>query len=292
MTIRVANPDAEPKIYTPGMHDDGRGVVQYILEVTHGIHDHWKKSEEHPLRWGYTYHERFVDQLPFIFQRIKADWDEKKGQWANGMGRPSGRDYQFAIWRAGEDIILEQPDAPCFQLGQIRLLQDSKGDLKMNYQTHWRSRDLLKAWNENNVAQVELMKLMRNKISNMLDVPVELGSYIDHSSSLHLYGLYFDRDALEKRIEIMQNRSLEELSMDMETFLSSGIDGGSAEELKRLVAAQTDAADKGHGLNLSGRNLETLGYDLENFRYPSDWDAPWPARWGEKPDITKLARVI
>ena len=44
ITVTVKNPDSEPKLYTPGIHDDGRGVMQYILEVTHGIHNHWLKN--------------------------------------------------------------------------------------------------------------------------------------------------------------------------------------------------------------------------------------------------------
>ena len=74
----------------------------------------------------------------------------------------------------------------------------------MNYQTNWRSRDLLKAWNENNIAQVELMKGFRNKIQDMLQVPVKLGSYTDHSDSLHLYGLYYQNDGLEGQVERMK----------------------------------------------------------------------------------------
>ena len=96
--IRVSNPDSEPKIYSPGMQESIIGTMQYILEVTHGIHNHWKKDADHPTRWGYTYNERFVDQIPFILDRIKHEYAEK--------GRITGRDYQFAIWRAGEDIIL------------------------------------------------------------------------------------------------------------------------------------------------------------------------------------------
>ncbi len=52
MIVRVNNPDSEPKIYSPGIVEDGRGIMQYSLEVTHGIHNHWKKSEEHPEFWG------------------------------------------------------------------------------------------------------------------------------------------------------------------------------------------------------------------------------------------------
>jgi len=282
MIVTVLNPDAEPKIYSPGIHDDPRGVMQYILEVTHGIHDHWKKDAEHPHRWGYTYHERFVDQIPFVMQRIKADWEEKKGQWFEGNGRPSGRDYQFAIWRAGEDIILEQEDPPCWQLGQLRFLQDSEGGLVMNYQTNWRSRDLLKAWNENNLGQIQLMKNFRDKIQDMLQVPIKLGSYTDHSDSLHLYGLYYERDNLEKQIEQMKQDGWEKRSMALEDYLYDPA------ELKGLISAQSDAEAAGHGTNQSESTLKKLGYDLT--KYPVSWDS-WDPAFDAEPNPSLLARV-
>lgn len=280
----ILNPDAEPKIYYPGIHNDARGEMQYILEVTHGIHDHWKKDAEHPDRWGYTYHERFIDQIPFVLKRIKADWDEKKGQWADGKGRPSGRDYQFAIWRAGEDILLSQPDAPCWQLGQIRFLQDNEGNLVMNYATNWRSRDLLKAWNENNLAQIELMKCFRDKISNMLGVDIKLGSYIDHSDSLHLYGAYYQENNLEKQIKQMKRDGWEEKSMTLEDFFDNPI------KLKRIISAQMCAESLGYGLNQSEPTLEKLGYDLDKFTYPKSWDS-WDVKFDAEPNINLLARV-
>ena len=184
ITVGVKNPDSEPKIYYPGIHDDGRGIMQYILEVTHGIHNHWKKCPEHPEWWGYTYNERIVKQFPFIFARIKKDWQDKMDQWGLGIGRPSGRDYHFSTWKPEEDVISEQQDPPCLQTGNIRLLLNEKGEIVLNYINTWRSRDNLKAWNENNIGQIELMKLFAAKISNMLNVPVKLGSYIDISTSL------------------------------------------------------------------------------------------------------------
>lgn len=288
MIIEVKNPDSDPKIYFPGIHDDGRGIMQYILEVTHGIHNHWKKNTEHPEWWGYTYNERFIDQLPFVFQRIKADWDSKKGRWGDGRGAISGRDYQFAIWRAGEDIILEQQDPPCFQLGNIRFLLDNQGDLVMNYQTNWRSRDLLKAWNENNIAQIELMKLFKDKISNMLEVPIKLGSYIDHSDSLHLYGLYIDRDNLEEQINTMKLMGYEGNSLGLHDYITM-TSGKSISGLKGFIYAQSLAEKDGHGLNQPEELLLSKGYSTDN--YPDAWDS-WDPRWDSKPDKSKLARVL
>ncbi|MFA6022531.1 MAG: hypothetical protein WC781_00415 [Candidatus Pacearchaeota archaeon] len=283
ITVRVKNPDSEPKVYNLAVHDDARGVMQYILEVTHGIHNHWKKNEQHPEWWGYTYNERFVDQLPFIFKRIKHDWDEKR--------KITGRDYQFTIWRPGEDIITEQQDPPCFQRGNIRFLEDKKGDITLNYITEWRSRDLLKAWNENNLAQVELQKLFAAKVSDILNVPIKLGAYIDRSSSLHLYGLYIDRDGLETQIGEMKKESYKNRSMPLNEYFSyMGMEAGDPIYLKKLVAAQSDAEAKGHGLNQSSTKLKELGYNLETYNYPAEWDS-WPKSWDAEPDPSKLARV-
>ena len=280
--ITVLNPLSEPRIYFPGIHDTGVGVMQYILEVTHGIHNHWKKTKKEPHFWGYTYNERFVDQLSFIFQRIKADFD--------GKGRISGRDYQFTIWRPGEDIILEQEDPPCWQRGHLRFLQDENGESVLNYITDWRSRDLLKAWNENNIGQIELMKLFGLKISDMLGIPINLGSYIDRSSSLHLYGLYIDKDNLEKQIEQMGEQGYETRSMGLDDFYERAT-GKDSTGLKRLIAAQSDAEARGYGKQQSEERLRNLGYDVDNFPYPNDWDS-WPDSWNAEPDVSKLARVV
>jgi thymidylate synthase len=278
---RINNPLQEPRIHKCGLVEDGRGVMQYILEVTHGIHNHWKKTPEHPEWWGYTYNERFVKQLPFVFARIKHDWDEK--------GRITGRDYQFTTWRAEEDILLEQPDPPCLQRGHLRFLQDNKGEWVLSYVTDWRSRDLAKAWNENIIAQIELQKLMASKVSDMLSIPVKVGCYIDRSSSLHLYGYYFDRDGFENTVKRMQNTSHEEMGLSLDDYFSVP-DGYTKEQLKRIIACQSDAEAKGHGLNLSAATLKELNYDINTFPYPSDWDT-WPKEWDIEPDPKLLKRA-
>jgi len=296
ISVHVKNPQDSPHIYVPsGPLDDARGLMQYILEVTHGIHNHWKKSPEHPLRWGYTYNERFVDQIPSVLERIKHDWDEKKQK--EGEGRITGREYQFDIWRAGEDIILEQEDSPCWQRGLLSFAQNNKGEWLLNYSTSWRSRDLSKAWIENNLAQIQLQKLFAEKVSNMLGVGIKPGAYIDVSDSLHHYGFYFDRDNLGAQIESFKDKSVEDWSISLEECLGEkkNEEGKYGEEarknLKRLIAVQSKAEAKGHGTNLPKSRLEQLGYDVDNFKYPESWDT-WDPRWDAEPDRTKLARVV
>lgn len=277
--VKVNNPTESPQIYSPVMWDGPETLMQYILEVTHGIHNDWKKSPESPERWGYTYNERFVDQLPFVFAKIKRDFKTK--------GHISSRQYNFGIWRAGEDIVPEQPDPPCLQRGHLRFLQDSEGEWVLNYCTDWRSRCLFKAWNSNNIAQIELMKLIGMKVSDMLGIPIKMGIYSDRSSSLHLYGLYFDKENIGKTIEetIIPNKDPELYFRGLDDYLYDRT------WLKRFVAAQKDAADKGIGKQLKEDALKKRGYDIDNFPYPTEWDS-WPASWDAEPDESKLARVL
>lgn len=258
-----------------GLYDLDTGLMQYILEVTHGIHNHWKKHPEDlkDQHWGYTYNERFVDQIPFVLARIKHDWETKK--------RISGRDYQFNTWRPNEDIILEQEDPPCLQRGHLRFIQDEFGIWTLNYITDWRSRDLAKAWLENNIAQIKLMKLLAQKVSVMLDTPIKIGCYTDRSSSLHIYGKYVDEDRIEDMIERMKKGRLEDFLIDLFTEDQT--------KLKRLIAAQTDAEDKSLGKNLSEDGLEKLGYNLDTFPYPADWDS-WPKEWDR--NLDKARKIL
>jgi thymidylate synthase len=57
--------------------------------------------------------------------------------------------------------------------------------------THWRSRDLYKAWFMNVYAFTDLQKIIAEKISQKISQPVAVGRYVDISDSLHIYGSYF-----------------------------------------------------------------------------------------------------
>jgi len=205
-----------------------------------------------------------------VFKRIEKDFKNK--------GRISGRDYFFATWKPEEDTILEQEDPPCWQNGQLRFIKDGEG-YKMDYITYWRSRDQIKAWNQNNIAQVKLMELFAKKISNMLNIPIEPGAYIDTSASLHIYGLYLDRDNLETTLkDLAETKNPERYWMSLEDFV-----GGKEEEqrFKRILAAQLDAEKKGFGQCLPEAELEKKGYNIKNISYPEDWDS-WPKEWDKE----------
>ena len=106
-------------------------------------------------------------------------------------------------------------------MSTVPKLKNNKEEWVLNYCTDWRSRCLFKAWNSNNVAQIELMKLMGMKVSDMLGIPIKLGSYSDRSSSLHLYGLYFDKENIGRTIEevIVPNKKPELYFRNLDDYL-------------------------------------------------------------------------
>ena len=88
---------------------------------------------------------------------------------------PNSRRIQATTWRPLSDPFRDDP--PCLQRLHFRI-KDNK--LIMN--THWRSRDLFKAWQSNVNAMIRIQELVANELG------LEVGSYLDVSDSLHIYG--------------------------------------------------------------------------------------------------------
>jgi len=76
--------------------------------------------------------------------------------------------------------------------------------------THWRSRDLYKAWFMNVYALTDLQRTIAEGISRKLGEPVLVGRYVDISDSLHIYGSYFNE--VEPEIEKMRRSPFAERS--------------------------------------------------------------------------------
>lgn len=210
--VTIHAPFSEPRIHKnfPG------GPVElevYRQEVVDGIHDHWIDPASG--KWTYTYHQRLfaycpvgdlkdqesakkpfppLDQIQYIIDSLtKAEYTRRA---------------QAITWMPTADIHTEDP--PCLQRIWCRLVEDESGRLILNMNTHWRSRDLYKAWFMNVYALTDLQRLIAERISLNIGKPVGIGRYVDISDSLHLYGRYLEE--MKTEIEKMrdgefQNRS-------------------------------------------------------------------------------------
>jgi thymidylate synthase len=201
VVITITNPLSEPRIHKnfPG----GPAELEvYRQEVVNGIHDHW--IDPAAGKWTYTYHERLfayctaedkalrkktdlsrpfksVDQVQYIIDCLSQ----------NGHSRRA----QAITWMPATDPKTDDP--PCLQRIWCRLVAGGRGELSLNMNTHWRSRDLYKAWFMNVYAITDLQRVIAERISRKINKPVAVGRYVDISDSLHIYGSYFNDVAKE-----------------------------------------------------------------------------------------------
>jgi thymidylate synthase len=190
--ITITDPFAEPRIHKnfPGGPAE---LEAYRQEVVDGIHDHWVDPAAG--KWTYTYHQRLFAYCPVENLRdpnsLKAF--KKVDQIQYIIDKLSDVNYtrraQAITWMPSVDTGTEHP--PCLQRIWCRVVTDSNGTRRLNMNTHWRSRDLYKAWFMNVYAITDLQRIIAEKISKKINRQVTVGRYVDISDSLHIYGSYF-----------------------------------------------------------------------------------------------------
>ncbi len=194
--ITVTEPFGEPRIHKnfPGGPEE---LESYRLEVVNGIHDHW--IDPAAGKWTYTYHERLFAYYPVENISRRAGTDSSKPfskvdqiQYVIDCLSQAGysRRAQAVTWMPTADPGTEHP--PCLQRVWCRIVANQAEQLYLNMNTHWRSRDLYKAWFMNVYAVTALQKIIAEAISEKIGRQVLVGRYVDISDSLHIYGSYFD----------------------------------------------------------------------------------------------------
>jgi len=202
--VTVTEPFAEPRIHKnfPGGPAE---LEAYRREVVNGIHDHWINPAGG--KWTYTYHQRLFAYCPV--ENIRASDSSRPFKEVDQiqyivdcLSRTGhSRRAQAVTWMPTADP--ETDDPPCLQRLWCRLLPDKTGRLTLHMNTHWRSRDLYKAWFMNVYAFTDLQRIIAEKISRNIGKPVSVGRYVDINDSLHIYGSYFAEVA--KEVEKMRN---------------------------------------------------------------------------------------
>jgi len=199
--ITIEDPFAEPRIHKnfPGGPEE---LEAYRQEVCDGIHDHWIDPKAG--KWTYTYHERLFNYRP-----TDNLLEPEIAHSLNAFNRMNyviqkcsetffTRRAQAVTWMPSADPGTNDP--PCLQRLWFRVLLDEQGQPVLNMNSHWRSRDLYKAWFMNVYALTDLQRIIAGKISEKIGRQVKVGRYVDITDSLHIYGSYFNetRPELEK----------------------------------------------------------------------------------------------
>jgi thymidylate synthase len=196
--VTITNPLAEPRIHKnfPGGPAE---LEAYRQEVINGIHDHW--IDPAAGKWTYTYHQRLFAYCPLTDRpnpnplTAAATVDQIRYIIDCLSDAGHSRRAQATTWMPTADPKTKHP--PCLQRIWCRLVPDDAGELALNMNTHWRSRDLYKAWFMNVYALTDLQRIIAERISEETSRTVAVGGYVDISDSLHIYGSYFDEAAKE-----------------------------------------------------------------------------------------------
>jgi len=248
--ITVEDPFGQPRFHR-SFADGLGGLSEYVMEVVHGAHDYWIKPREEILkgteskdtRWTYTYHRRLVeyemenrviDQIDYMVKKLSQ----------TGFSRRA----QGITWNAVLDPPTDHP--PCLQRIWGRLLEDESGDLVFNMNTHWRSRDLYKAWFENVIALTTLQRKIAERISKETSRKVRVGRYVDISDSLHIYGSYFreiegdTEKGIKSFFERLESRSFEERTWTSDFVRPLFIDDSLGKGLKPMLEREKDMPEE------------------------------------------------
>lgn len=248
--IVVRHPFGQPRFHR-SFADGLGGLAEYVMEVVHGAHDYWVKpveeimkgKESKDTRWTYTYHERLfeyriedkvVDQIGYLIDKLSS----------TGYSRRA----QAITWNPKLDPPTDDP--PCLQRIWGRLCEDGEGGYIYNMNTHWRSRDLFKAWFENVIALTTLMRNIAEEISKKTGKEVRVGRYVDISDSLHIYGSYFreiegdPEKGIKSFFEKLKSRSFEERTWDSDFIKPHFIDDGLGKGLRPMLEREKEMPQK------------------------------------------------
>jgi thymidylate synthase len=204
VVVTIADPFREPRIHKnfPGGPEE---LESYRQEVVAGIHDHW--IDPAAGKWTYTYHERLFAYSPVADIR-RADAPkpfepvDQIGYIVDALSEcHHTRRAQAITWMPTADPQTDDP--PCLQRIWCRLVSRPDGSMQLDMNTHWRSRDLYKAWFMNVYALTDLQRIIAEQISARIAKPVYVSRYVDISDSLHIYGSYFE----DVKIEVEKMKS-------------------------------------------------------------------------------------
>ncbi len=189
--IEVKDPFAQPRFPPISFCEIGvyiaeiMGVKDYRVvpfdKLQEAVHGELAAQE-----WPYTYHQRLfahpdaggalVDQMAIAVDRVSTTHHTRRAVATTSV--------------PNIDPFLRE-DIPCLREMQLRCPEDSEGNLVLNMNTMWRSRDLYKAWGDNVIAITFLQSVLARQVGEKSGRPTRVGSYADYSGSLHIYGQDF-----------------------------------------------------------------------------------------------------
>lgn len=189
--IEIKDPFKQPRFPPVSFCEIGT----YIAEIL-GVKDHLvvpmaqlKEAVTGELsahQWPYTYHQRLFDHPAVDGSTV----NQMKIAVERVARTPYTRRAVATTSVPNVDPFLKE-DVPCLREVQLRCPEDAEGNLVLNMNTCWRSRDLYKAWPDNVIGLTFLQSILARQIEEKSGRKTRVGSYADYSFALHIYGQDF-----------------------------------------------------------------------------------------------------
>ena len=214
MTYVVENPLMEPmvsRLYIGGFYE----LQQYVMEVLDGILD-FKIGDG--LCWEYTYHDRYVRQLPFVIGELRRNPDTRRAIM-------NIRDFEVDSTNA---------DPACLQSIQYFIR-----DGKLHCKVMMRSNDAAQANFMNVFAFIQLQK----RVADELGIPV--GPYTHRANSFHAYERNFP--LLEQYVDGIKNKPLDEITFEYEGFFRDMMEESIPAIMRQVEILKEEMAARGRG---------------------------------------------
>ena len=201
VTIEVTDPFAQPRFPALSWCKIGKYIAEFLGAKNHLVvpyrellkRVHAGENEFEATEWPYAYNQRLtaypradgstLDQLEMILDKLARDPITRRA---------------VAITGVPEIDLFMKADAPCLRQIQLRALENQAGQLVLNMDANWRSRDLFKAWGDNVIGITSLQARLAARLAEKTGREVVTGPYTESNGSLHTYGQdYLTRGAGE-----------------------------------------------------------------------------------------------
>lgn len=216
VAVEIADPFAQPRFPVVSYVELGA----YIAETCWGVKNHLVPSKDELLRqiekgkidtkWPYTYPQRLfgypsssgpINQIELLLDRVvKSPYTRR----ATAITLVPELDHFL-----GEDL-------PCLQRVWLRGIEGENGEIYLHMNTHWRSRDLFKAWNDNVIAMTFWQRMWVDALRERTGKDWKIGPYKDFSDSLHIYGQDINEKGVKEFLRNFDEEKIKQRSMTSE----------------------------------------------------------------------------
>lgn len=253
-TVVIDNPFAEPRFPPFSYCERGKYIAEFFGAKDHLVvkYDKLKemvsKGEEFSAKeWPYVYHQRLaayptenkeINQLEIIIEKLAKDPISRRA---------------VAITPLPQIDLFMKEDQPCLREIQLRAIENKQGELVLNMNAFWRSRDLYKAWGDNIIGLSNLHRHLAEDLSEKTGKKVIVGPYSEFNGSLHIYGQDYSEKGADKFFNMFPTKA---------DFVKRSM---TSEDVRDIIVDELEIMKKEETWKFGTKQIEVIEKLIEDF---------------------------